>query len=112
MERELGQKEERVGDFGRALHFLFALFYLSPSRGFLRLPYRLLSLRNTVALYTTRLLSLKTLDQSYSSMSKTSRKLQMFTADNDALITPHVECNAKLETNLRVLRDSAGSWGY
>ena len=30
MERELGQKEERVGDCGRALHFLFALFYLPP----------------------------------------------------------------------------------
>ena len=61
---------------------------------------------------STRLLSLKTLDQSYSSILKTSRKLQMFTADDDALITAHVECNAKLETNLRVLRDSPGSWGY
>ena len=34
----------------------------------LRLPYRLLSLRNTASLYTTRLWSPKTLDQSYSSV--------------------------------------------
>ena len=70
-----------MGDWGRGSPFAFRAFLPLPLPGLLRLPYRLLSSRNTASLYTTRFLSLKTLDQSYSSISKTSRKLQMFTAD-------------------------------
>ena len=36
----------------------------------------------------------------------------MFTADNDASITARREYNIKLGTNLKILRDSPGSWGY
>ena len=62
-------------------------------------------------MYTRRFLSLKILDQSYISISKKSRKLQMFTGDIDASTTAHVEYNIKLELSLimKVLRNSPGS---
>ena len=71
----------KSGGLGKRVPFCFSRFSSSPSPGLLRLPYRLLSSRNTASLYTTRFLSLKILDQFYSSISKTSRKQQMFTAD-------------------------------
>ena len=59
LRRDKREKERGIGEEGPL--FLFAFFFLSPFRGFLRLPYRLLSLRNTASLYTTlRLLSPKT----------------------------------------------------